>query len=185
MQGGSLLVCSAAGGEQRAGTNLNPFLQEHGITVLPDCVPAGSAKPLQPTAAQQSAGQLQNPAQILGPTEALVQGGIAHPAVLTPAPADAAVRSAADSGVSTQHVSMPADGVSFVYPSGANLAVQPPAVTLLTSGSQAHPPHRPVCARRMALSLCLASALAYVVLKSLLSALDLGCNADVNGVILC
>lgn len=43
-QGGSILVCSAAGGEVRAGSNLNLLLEECGVSVLPDCLLAGAGQ---------------------------------------------------------------------------------------------------------------------------------------------
>ena len=38
LQGGSVLLCSAAGGDEQAGTNFNVLLKGYGISVQPDCV---------------------------------------------------------------------------------------------------------------------------------------------------
>ena len=40
----------------------------------------------------------------------------------------------------------PSESLSFVYPFGATLTVQKPAVAVLSSGSVSYPQNRPVCA---------------------------------------
>ena len=49
-------------------------------------------------------------------------------------------------GIAQLEEELPIESLSFVYPFGATLNVQKPAVAVLSSGSTCYPQNRPVCA---------------------------------------
>ena len=136
---GSLLVLASEGGESRAGTNINYLLEEFGVCVNPDCVVRTVYH------------------KYMHPKECLISDGVLNREVLRAVGKDkAAGSSVADShdfddesakmASTALSDNTPGSGLSFVYPYGATLGVQKPAVALLSSGQIAYPMNRPILA---------------------------------------
>lgn len=139
-QGGSMLVLMSAGGESKLNTNLNYLLEEFGIAVNSDFVVSMAHH------------------KYMHPKEVLVSDGIINRGVLVgvgkgPTPGHQTKSSAMlldlNSGELDETRNLLGDGfdgsgLDFVYPCGATLSVQKPAVPILSSGSIAFPMHRPV-----------------------------------------
>ncbi|GBF92313.1 hypothetical protein Rsub_05515 [Raphidocelis subcapitata] len=126
--GGGLLVMLREGGEAGAGTNLNYVLEQLGVAANPDSVlRAAHHKYMHPKEAFVTDGVLNR--------SVLQDGGGA--AVASPDPSGKP-RGSKAGGVS--------GGLAFVYPRGCTLAVQPPAVPLLSSGRVCYPMQRPLAA---------------------------------------
>ena len=151
-RGGSLLVLGGEGGEKRLGTNLNQVLEEFGIRINADCVVRTVHH------------------RYFHPKEALIADGILNRAVLNfggvaagegrgggsggnPAGGGAGVGArgglsgrglASPGGGEAERDSHDGTGLEFVYPRGATLQVQKPAVAVLSSGKVAYPMHRPL-----------------------------------------
>ncbi|KAF6258344.1 hypothetical protein COO60DRAFT_1270809 [Scenedesmus sp. NREL 46B-D3] len=136
--GGSLLVCMAEGGE--ASTNINYFLEEHGIAVNSDAVVRTAHY------------------KYLHPKEALISDGVLNRALLSAAAggggkgsskADNAPSLDDDAQLGQTGSGAAADGfagkgLDFVYPYGCTLSVQPPAVPILSTGKISYPMQRPL-----------------------------------------
>ncbi len=130
--GGSVLVLMADGGEARAGTNINYWLEEYGIAVNNDAVIRTTHY------------------KYLHPKEVLVSDGILNRGVLAAAgkgegqggrgeeDEDEEVRAA------RARAAFDGTGLEFVYPYGATLSVQKPSVPVLSTGRIAYPMSRPV-----------------------------------------
>ena len=148
-RGGSLLVLGGEGGEKRLGTNLNQVLEEFGIRINADCVVRTVHD------------------RYFHPKEALIADGILNRAVLNfgdaagggeargagwggaGGGAGGGARGGLEAGGFTSAGTGERDahdgtGLEFVYPRGATLQVQKPAVAVLSSGKVAYPMHRPV-----------------------------------------
>ncbi|PFH33547.1 intraflagellar transport 52 (Protein NGD5) family protein [Besnoitia besnoiti] len=155
-QGGSLLILLGEGGELRAGTNVNYFLEEYGMTVCCDAV-------VRMTVASSTYAH---------PKEAFIGDGIlcrdalnrcAQSKETGSSGARARDRSSASRGtgilcdVLHTHASEAQSGqrsvtlecgdeIPFLFPYGATVSVQKPAFPFLSSGITAHPSKRPLAA---------------------------------------
>lgn len=127
--GGSLLVMLGEGGEARSGTNINYLLEEFGISINKDSVVRTVHY------------------KYLHPKEVLISDGVLNRAILT---AVGKNLNTSTTEFDDFDVSRPKEegfnntGLDFVYPYGATLSVQKPAVSLLSSGKIAYPMHRPL-----------------------------------------
>eukprot|EP00002_Diphylleia_rotans_P023776 TRINITY_DN467_c0_g1_i2.p1 TRINITY_DN467_c0_g1~~TRINITY_DN467_c0_g1_i2.p1 ORF type:complete len:432 (-),score=101.23 TRINITY_DN467_c0_g1_i2:139-1434(-) len=118
-EGGSVLVLLGEGGENQFGTNINYLLEEYGISVNSDCVVRTVYY------------------KYFHPKEVCITNGILNRNINRAAgkhDKQSLKRDAAS--VST--------GLTFVYPYGASLNVQKPAVPIISSGYIAYPLNRPV-----------------------------------------
>lgn len=119
-KGGCVLVLMTEGGEIKQNTNINFLLEEFGIMVNNDVVTRTVYY------------------KYFHPKEALISNGVVNREINRAA--GKAVPGKGDiDGVSMQ-------SLSFVYPFGATLTVQKPAIAILSSGSTSYPVNRPVCA---------------------------------------
>jgi len=130
--GGSVLVMLGDGGESRLNTNVNYLLEEYGISVNSDSVCRSVyAK------------------NYFHPKEALISNGIINTEIARAAQGLSAGRSKAgrtatrDDDLDTQESH---GGLTFVYPYGASLIVQKPAIPVLSSGALSIPLQRPLAA---------------------------------------
>lgn len=128
-QGGSVLVLLHEGGEERAGTNINYFLEEYGVSVNPDSVVRTTHY------------------KYLHPKEVLISDGILNRAITQTVGSsgnkdqdDVDYRSGRGRGAKE----FDGTGLEFVYPYGATLSVLKPAVPVLSSGKIAYPMNRPL-----------------------------------------
>lgn len=122
-QGGSVLLMLGEGGEAKLGTNVNYLTEEFGIMVNSDCVVRTVYY------------------KYLHPKEVFVSNGIVNREITRIA------QGAKGSGVNEAEgaAGRPAStGLNFVYPHGATLNVQKPAIPILSSGYIAYPLNRPV-----------------------------------------
>jgi intraflagellar transport protein 52 len=133
--GGSLLVLLAEGGEARAGTNVNYLLEQFGISVNSDSVVRTVHY------------------KYLHPKQVLVQDGLLNRAI-SAVGKDQQQKGGADSdelgggggggGSSGGAGKQASGGLDFVYPYGASLSVQAPAVPILSTGRICYPINRPI-----------------------------------------
>lgn len=132
--GGSVLIMLSEGGESRLNTNVNYLLEEYGISVNNDSVCRSVyAK------------------NYFHPKEDLISNGIINTEIARAAQGGAKSRGKGrggskfmrdeDSDSKENH-----GGLAFVYPYGATLNVQKPAIPVLSSGPLSIPLHRPVAA---------------------------------------
>eukprot|EP00191_Tetraselmis_sp_GSL018_P015353 CAMPEP_0177593220 /NCGR_PEP_ID=MMETSP0419_2-20121207/9015_1 /TAXON_ID=582737 /ORGANISM="Tetraselmis sp., Strain GSL018" /LENGTH=499 /DNA_ID=CAMNT_0019084215 /DNA_START=322 /DNA_END=1817 /DNA_ORIENTATION=- len=130
LRGGSILVFAGEGGEAQAGTNINYLLEEFGISINDDCVVRTVHY------------------KYLHPKEVHIADGILNREVVKQAGKQR--RGAADDGELPAGPKLDKDfdgtGLEFVYPHGATLTVQKPAVALLGTGKIAYPMQRPIAA---------------------------------------
>mmetsp|Transcript_3146 Transcript_3146/g.7867 ORF Transcript_3146/g.7867 Transcript_3146/m.7867 type:complete len:512 (-) Transcript_3146:94-1629(-) len=135
MGGGSVLVFAGEGGEDAAGTNINYLLEEFGISVNSDCVVRTvHYKYLHPKEVHISDGVLNR--EVLAQVGKHRKGG--------PEPDDDATLGGGGRGRGGKDFD--GTGLEFVYPYGATLTVQKPAIPLLATGKIAYPMHRPLAA---------------------------------------
>lgn len=139
-EGGSLLVLMSAGGESKLNTNLNYLLEEFGIAVNSDFVVSMAHH------------------KYMHPKEVLISDGVINRGVLVgvgkgSTPGHQSKSSTVLLDLDTNELDDTKDllgegfdgsGLDFVYPCGATLSVQKPAVPILSSGSIAFPMHRPL-----------------------------------------
>ena len=121
--GGKVLLMLGEGGERQFETNVNYLIEEFGISVNADSV--------------VRTVYYKNPAshhRYMHPKEAFVSTGIINREITR-----FAAESAGEGSQSSQK-----DGVAFVYPYGATLNVQRPAVPVLSTGHISFPLNRPV-----------------------------------------
>eukprot|EP00117_Sycon_ciliatum_P009632 scpid44524/ scgid11845/ Intraflagellar transport protein 52 homolog; Protein NGD5 len=118
--GGSVLIMLGEGGEQTSGTNINFLLEECGININSDEV-IRTVYYKYPH-----------------PKEAYISNGILNREINR----RAGKKVSADRSVEAET----AGNVHFVYPYGATLTLQKPAVAVLSTGSACFPLNRPVCA---------------------------------------
>lgn len=130
--GGGLLVLLQEGGERRAATNINYLLEEFGIVINNDAVIRTAHH------------------KYMHPKEVLVRDGILHRGLLLGGdgsitggkrrPTDEEALDATGGGVGGSS----RGGLDFVYPHGATLTVQKPAVPILSSGKISYPVNCPL-----------------------------------------
>ncbi|CAG9461231.1 unnamed protein product [Pedinophyceae sp. YPF-701] len=125
--GGSILVLLREGGEAAAGTNINYFLEEYGMSVNDDVVIRASH------------------AKYLHPKEVLIADGVVNRAVVTCTARSRRKETARDADEDAPE-DAPERDLTFVYPRGATVNVQKPAVPLLSTGKVSYPTRRPVAA---------------------------------------
>lgn len=134
LRGGSLLVFAAEGGEAAAGTNINYLLEEFGISINNDCVVRTvHYKYLHPKEAHISDGILNR--EVVAQVGRARKGGRDEESEPSPAPAAVSRRAGKD---------FDGTGLDFVYPYGATLTVQKPAIAVLATGKIAYPMNRPL-----------------------------------------
>lgn len=124
---GSLLIMLTEGGESKLNTNINFLLEEFGINVNNDSI-------IRTTYFKY-----------FNPKEALVSDGVLNRALaeVTGKLVDPGYSGASSQSDKNDHA---AQSLSFVYPFGATLNVQKPAVPVLSSGTICFPIKRPLCA---------------------------------------
>lgn len=137
-QGGSVLVLLGEGGEDKGGTNLNYLLEDYGMSVNSDAVVRTVYHKYH------------------HPKEALITNGIVCRDLVRAARGEKPVEvKPAGSGLNLQITKEDIDvaafgnegsGLDFVYPYGATLNVQKPAIPILSSGPLSYPLQRPVAA---------------------------------------
>eukprot|EP00055_Hartaetosiga_balthica_P004242 m.10768 g.10768 ORF g.10768 m.10768 type:complete len:416 (+) comp3723_c0_seq1:43-1290(+) len=116
--GGSLLVMLGEGGESRFDTNMNFLLEEYGIMVNPDAVVRSSFYKYH------------------HPKTCLISNGVLN----------REINKAAGKQVKRADSGAECGGLDYLYPFGATLSVQQPAVPVLSTGNVSIPPNRPTCA---------------------------------------
>lgn len=126
-QGGSVLIMMSEGGEVKAGTNINYWLEEYGMAVNSDSVVRTTHY------------------KYLHPKEVLVSDGILNRGVLN------AVGKAPGSHEQDEDFrqvkakqAFDGTGLDFVFPHGSTLSVLKPAIPILSSGKIAYPMNRPL-----------------------------------------
>ena len=131
--GGSVVILMGEGGESKFNTNLNYLLEQYGIFINPDSVVRTVY--LKPYS---------------HPKEVCIQQGVLN-RELTKAAKDLRARVDAnrniDLGASLGASSLEqTGGMSVLYPFGATVNVQKPAVALVSTGQEAYPLNRPIMA---------------------------------------
>lgn len=121
--GGSILITLGEGGETRYDTNVNFFLEEYGIAVCNDAIVRSSYYKYH------------------HPKECVVTGGVLNREIERAAGKQAGKQGAKQGGQPAA-----ASALTFLYPFGATLSVQKPAVPVLSSGNISLPVNRPICA---------------------------------------
>lgn len=124
--GGSILILMSEGGEEKAGTNINYFLEQFGMSVNNDAVVRTTHY------------------KYLHPKEVLISDGILNRAVITGAGKSLNSNDDDEFRVSRGPQAFDGTGLEYVFPFGATLSVQKPAVPVLSSGKIAYPMNRPV-----------------------------------------
>jgi len=137
-QGGSVLVLLGEGGEDKGGTNLNYLLEDYGMSVNSDAVVRTVYHKYH------------------HPKEALISNGVVQKDLVRAARGEKKVEQGVKpSGLNLQITKEEVDvssfgnegsGLEFVYPYGATLNVQKPAIPILSSGPLSYPLQRPVAA---------------------------------------
>jgi len=115
--GGSILLTLGEGGESRHDTNINFFLDKYGIVVNNDAIVRSSFY------------------KYFHPKEVVVSSGVLNREI-----DNAAGKRIPGKGADAS------DMLTFLYPYGATLSVNKPAVPVLSSGTVSLPVNRPVCA---------------------------------------
>ncbi|KEP66582.1 UNVERIFIED_CONTAM: intraflagellar transport 52 (Protein NGD5) family protein [Hammondia hammondi] len=153
--GGSLLFLVGEGGETRAGTNVNYFLEEYGMTVCADAVvrmTVASPVHLHPKEAFIGDGVLCRDAlnKVLARKKGTGYPGSGQKDILENGPPACQVQTRTIRLFDAENDSHAADvgdeGTPFVFPYGATISVQPPAFPFLSSGLTAYPSRRPLAA---------------------------------------
>lgn len=137
--GGKILILLNEGGEAKMNTNLNYLLEQFGISMNNDCVVRTSF------------------CKYFNPKEALVTNGILDQEVVRIAnnqpreerrnkPNNAFLSNLINVREEDGDKEEENGGLNFVYPFGATLNVQEPAVALLSTGPVSYPLNRPICA---------------------------------------
>jgi len=134
--GGSVLVLLGEGGEDKGGTNLNYLLEDYGMSVNSDAVVRTVYHKYH------------------HPKEALVTNGVVCKDLVRAARGEKKQESKpmglnlqiTKEDVDVTAVGNEGGGLEFVYPYGATLNVQRPAIPVLSSGPLSYPLQRPVAA---------------------------------------
>ncbi|KAJ3103388.1 Intraflagellar transport protein 52 [Phlyctochytrium bullatum] len=126
-KGGSILYLAGEGGEAAYNTNFNYLLEEYGIMVNPDSVIRTVYH------------------KYFHPKEVYVSNGILN-RELNRAAGKRAVAGTTVSffELTSDHRKHSTSGLTFVYPFGATINVQKPAIALLSSGTVSYPLNRPI-----------------------------------------
>jgi intraflagellar transport protein 52 len=135
-QGGSVLIQLGEGGESKYPTNINYLLEEYGMTINPDAVVRTAFYKYH------------------HPKECCIPDGVLCKEILRKIHTGAAAKEAKkEKGLNLESTKQAApelaeagQGVPFVYPYGATLSVQKPAVPVLSSGPISYPVNRPLAA---------------------------------------
>eukprot|EP01135_Chromosphaera_perkinsii_P004724 Nk52_evm35s294 gene=Nk52_evmTU35s294 len=119
--GGNVMIMIGEGGETRFNTNINYLLEEFGMMVNSDAVVRSVYY------------------KYFHPKEALISQGVLNREFN---------RAAGKSVVTSTKGSLNKEGssLSFLYPFGATIEAQKPAIPILSTGSSSFPLNRPVCA---------------------------------------
>ena len=132
--GGNALIIMQEGGESRLDTNINAFLEQVGISVNSDSVIRKHFY------------------KYLHPKEAFIGNGILNKEIVRVAKGEAK-QSNAKAGKYAKRYAVSKDelverdengGLKFVYPYGATLNVNRPAVPIISSGPISFPANRPI-----------------------------------------
>jgi len=139
--GGSLLVCLSEGGETKLNTNINYFLEEFGISVNSDSVIRSvySGKYFHPKECLVASGIINREltrAASGKPKQKRANGVLLHTMVTKYLRDEEDLLEA-----KSDHTAL-----SFIYPYGASLNVQKPAIPILTTGPISVPTHMPIAA---------------------------------------
>lgn len=124
--GGSILVLMSEGGEDKAGTNINYFLEQFGMSVNNDAVVRTTHY------------------KYLHPKEVLIADGILNRCVITGAGKSLSNGDDDEFRLTQGPQAFDGTGLDFVYPFGSTLSVQKPAIPIMSSGKIAYPMNRPV-----------------------------------------
>lgn len=119
--GGSVLMMLSEGGEGKLGTNVNFLLEEFGIALNNDSVTRMVYY------------------KFFHPKEAVISNGVLNREINR-------VAGKPVPGQDTMATTVTLSSLSFVYPFGATLTVQKPAIPVLSTGSTSYPLSRPVAA---------------------------------------
>ncbi|KAI8847275.1 hypothetical protein BC829DRAFT_396849 [Chytridium lagenaria] len=127
-RGGSILYLASEGGESTSTTNFNFLLEEYGMMVNSDSV-------VRTVFYKYS-----------HPKEAFISNGVVNREINKAAgkTGAGAPRNAGGGGVSIHSMHRNANCLNILYPYGATLTVQKPAVPILSSGTVSYPLNRPV-----------------------------------------
>ncbi|KAJ3105814.1 Intraflagellar transport protein 52 [Phlyctochytrium planicorne] len=126
-KGGSILYLAGEGGEASYNTNFNYLLEEYGIMVNPDAVTRTVYH------------------KYLHPKEVYVSNGILNREINKAAGKKGVSGTALQfSEFNSENRKHSTSGLSFVYPFGATLNVQKPAIAILSSGTVSYPLNRPI-----------------------------------------
>ncbi|KAL3897508.1 MAG: hypothetical protein SGCHY_003371 [Lobulomycetales sp.] len=126
--GGSILFLSGEGGDQQAKTNFNYFLEDYGISVNSDCVARTEFF------------------KYTHPKEAFISNGILNREISRAAGkrVESKYDNKESSALPPENGSFDPLNLAFVYPYGATLNVQKPAVPIMSSGPTTYPFNRPI-----------------------------------------
>ncbi|KAJ3304684.1 Intraflagellar transport protein 52 [Blyttiomyces sp. JEL0837] len=130
-KGGAILYLAGEGGESAFNTNFNYLLEEYGIMVNPDCVTRTVYY------------------KYYHPKEVYISNGVLNREINKAAGKKQAFASAGDGaggGIQDSARFAASNGLAFVFPFGASLNVQKPAIPILSSGSVSYPLNRPIAA---------------------------------------
>jgi len=133
--GNSVVIMLGEGGEGKYGTNINYLLEEYGMAVNPDCAVRTVYF------------------KYLHPKEVLITNGVLNRELSKAARQHSASKTdpSQDLGMSLTNTMANAaandqSSVAVLYPNGATLNVQKPAIPLFSTGTEAYPLCRPVVA---------------------------------------
>ncbi len=124
--GGSILVLMGEGGEARAGTNINYWLEEYGLSVNPDSVVRTTHF------------------KYMHPKEVLISDGILNRGILNAVGKGPGNQDQDEDFRMKARQAFDGTGLDYVYPHGATLSVSKPAVPIMSSGKIAYPMNRPL-----------------------------------------
>ena len=137
-KGGSLLLMLGEGGETRYNTNVNYLIEEFGISINNDCVVRTVYyKYLHPKVVHVGKGVL---------SKSFMTAAARPDGVGASAGGDAKSGGELKSGDAARGGAAAEKEHAFVYPYGATLNVQKPAVPILSSGFISYPLNRPIAA---------------------------------------
>jgi len=124
--GGSVLILMSEGGEMKAGTNINYWLEEYGMSVNADAV-------LRTTHYKY-----------MHPKEVLIGDGILNRGILDAVGKGVGQQDQDDDFRVKARSAFDGTGLEFVYPHGCTVSALKPAIPILSSGKIAYPMNRPL-----------------------------------------
>lgn len=127
-KGGSILYLTGEGGESQFNTNFNYLLEEYGIMVNPDCVIRTVYY------------------KYFHPKECYVSNGVLNREINRAAGKKVNSHQIGVDNILADSGKLNPTALSFVYPFGATLNVQKPAIPILSSGTVSYPLNRPIAA---------------------------------------